>query len=506
MLISSHDIRYRWLPNTMLAVAVVLMGIAGAFLVSEVGLVVVALAAAVLMTMLLLLIGTRFWLVLVALILTGYMFASRGFAGVGFYPVYIGEAVLALGCLTLVLTPFSQKIQFQGLKRFLSVEFLLLAAFFVWSVIQTAPYFPEYQFDTLRDAMIFGYAIFTVLIMALVPRRWIDRFFNYYGRIMPFALVWFPIFFFVSRFNAFPIYFPGSQFPLLYTKGSDVGVHLAGVGAFLLLALEGRHHSRPVTWFLWLYWVATALIYGSFGRAVLLAAGVSLGVVFMIRPIHSRWDRPLLIAAIGLCVLLATGTYSTLRIDIGAQREISPQQLVENFTSIFGSVENESEGLEGTKQWRLRWWGSIVDYTFNGPFFWTGKGYGVNLASSDGFQVQEDESLRSPHNGHMTILARSGVPGYVLWVGFLAAYAIRLVRFVLVNQNKRPTESRYVTWLLAYLAAFVLMTAFDVFLEGPMGGIWFWALVGMGFVYTSSDPKDRAQSLHEPQPDAQTGA
>ena len=56
-----------------------------------------------------------------------------------------------------------------------------------------------------------------------------------------------------------------------------------------------------------------------------------------------------------------------------------------------------------------------------GPYKWTGKGYGINLADDDGYQI--DGSLRSPHNGHMTILARSGLPGITLWAAVQLTWA-----------------------------------------------------------------------------------
>ena len=35
-------------------------------------------------------------------------------------------------------------------------------------------------------------------------------------------------------------------------------------------------------------------------------------------------------------------------------------------------------------------------------------------------------------------------------------------------------------WVLCYWIAFVVNGSFDVFLEGPQGGIWFWSVVGLG--------------------------
>ena len=34
--------------------------------------------------------------------------------------------------------------------------------------------------------------------------------------------------------------------------------------------------------------------------------------------------------------------------------------------------------------------------------------------------------------------------------------------------------------LLVYWAAFIVNATFDVFIEGPMGGIWYWTLYGVG--------------------------
>ena len=87
--------------------------------------------------------------------------------------------------------------------------------------------------------------------------------------------------------------------------------------------------------------------------------------------------------------------------------------------------------FDGTREWRLRWWGTIQDDTIHGPYFWTGNGFGLNLAISDGFLLGEaggGSSLRSPHTGHLTILARAGVPGIVLGMSTLAAWFWLLMR------------------------------------------------------------------------------
>ena len=171
-------------------------------------------------------------------------------------------------------------------------------------------------------------------------------------------------------------------------------------------------------------------------------------------------------------------------------RPATLQQLVDNILSVLGS--SSDAGLEGTKQFRLAWWGTIVDYTVFGDYFWTGKGFGVNLADVDGFQSTPDHSLRAPHNSHMTVLARMGVPGFALWLVLQAAFGIGLLRTILANRRAGDLALAAVGgWLLAYWVAMMLDTSFDPYLEGPQGGIWFWTVFGLGLVVMRLTPRRR---------------
>ena len=165
------------------------------------------------------------------------------------------------------------------------------------------------------------------------------------------------------------------------------------------------------------------------------------------------------------------------------ERSVSVQQLKANISSVVGSADYGN--LDGTRSWRLDWWSEIRSYTLHGPYFWSGKGFGVNLADEDGFQVQDDRSLRSPHSIHMSVLARSGVPGLVAWGLLNVGYAW----VVLTGQlrARRAGQERWAMWAafaLAYWLALVVNASFDVYLEGPSGGIWFWCVVGFGLVIT----------------------
>jgi hypothetical protein len=110
-------------------------------------------------------------------------------------------------------------------------------------------------------------------------------------------------------------------------------------------------------------------------------------------------------------------------------RSIGVDQVALNFTSIF--VDSDEGGLNDNKLWRLLWWGQIIDYTFNGPFFIAGKGLGVNLAEDDKILTTDIEGeLRSPHNYNLTILARYGVFVFIIWIYWIVLQIKKLKKIL----------------------------------------------------------------------------
>jgi hypothetical protein len=128
-----------------------------------------------------------------------------------------------------------------------------------------------------------------------------------------------------------------------------------------------------------------------------------------------RWRR-LLPGLLSACLLLSVAYAVDLKVPSEEEsRAFGARQIVENMASVVVSTGNGRQ--DGTKLWRQMWWQTITDYTFHGPYFWGGKGFGINLAEADGFTLGEQNGagLRSPHNSHMAVLARMGVPGLALW-------------------------------------------------------------------------------------------
>jgi hypothetical protein len=419
---------------------------------------------------------TNFYLSVLGLTLFGYAFFGRGFAYLGKPPVYVGEFILALGCIVFFSKP--------NLQIFRSrISWMLLLLMFI-GTLGTIFQFSTYGIDAMRDGVIWGYGLFALLTASLLMRQktiWNVVF--AYQKWIPYLIFWMPIGM-VLYFMANDIIprWPASDIPVLNPKGGDFAVHLAGAFSFFTLGLYrlGRKETKSMIamkeWVLWsMMLVGCVTIFT--GRSAILTVLFTSLLILAIRP-SIRWVKP---AALGLMLIIAFFTFD-LKIYFRDERPISTETTIETVQSIFNFTGVRH--YDGPRQWRLDWWGKILDYTVFGDFFWTGKGYGINLANDDGFQVFgsfHEQPLRSPHNSHLTFLARSGVPGFLAWLTLQGLFCISLFRaYRRAVRSGHNDWAKLNLWVLAYWFAFMVNATFDVFLEGPQGGIWFWCVFGFG--------------------------
>ncbi|HMB95666.1 MAG TPA: O-antigen ligase family protein [Tepidisphaeraceae bacterium] len=397
-------------------------------------------------------------------VLLGYALGGRGFAYWGVNPLFIGEITLMIGVYVL----FKLGI----IPRLLGVRpFIPLMMFMFWGLCCTVPYFDKYGKDTIRDAVIWGYGTYAFIVAGLLisdPMRVRKLIYNYRKFVVWFLLLA-PISTIISNFfdGVLPP-FPGAPVSLIQVKGGDICVHLAGCFAYIVAL--GSHMSP---------WLAPLLVPLNLGlnlqgRAGMVAFFVAVFVSMVLRPLHPRAMRIFFVMGLGLFLMWAVD----LKIDKG-DRELSFDFLVKAVSSIV--KDSDDDKMQGSKEWRQRWWNDIINYTVHGPYFWTGKGFGVNLANDDGYQVENDDALRSPHSGHMTMLARMGVPGFCVWVLTQGTLGLLIVKsYIVARRKKLMNWSGVFLFLGAYWAAFMANTGFDVFIEGPMGGIWLWCVYGTG--------------------------
>ena len=425
----------------------------------------------------------------VAVILTGYAFFGRSFAYLGYPPLFVGEAVLGLGILSLLMVGSRMRI---GLVHALVLTFVL------WGVMRTVPFLRVYGVDSIRDGVAWLYAFYALAVAATVQPHHFERVIRWYQRAIPAYLIWVPIAGIAVAALPLPT-LPIANVPILSFKGGDAGIHLGAIAAFIFAGLYGSSPGTlrlPVT-LLWTFFLGAAGMVAIVNRGGMLAMATS-GAALLFARRAGRVVSLMFVVTLSFTVLVAVDP----EVEVPGNRPFSVGQVLDNLTSILGESEGAEIGgdLQGTKSFRLRWWSEIVDYTFNGPYFWTGKGFGVNLANDDGFQVTEDESLRSPHNGHFEVLARMGVPGILLWGGLNLAYAWALARAATrAARGGRPEWVPILAWLFVYWAATMVNASFDPYLQGPQGGIWYWSILGLGLAAIHASERPAPWNGREPE-------
>ena len=407
------------------------------------------------------------WMLFLAVSLLGYAVIGRGFAYAGYPPLFVGEVLLLVGMLAFLVTPGWMRV----MRMAPAVAALPLVALGFFRLL---PNLGQYGIEAARDAVIWGYAAFAIIVASLIaaqPHR-LKVLVERYGLFAKLFLLGIPLAFFYYRFGrAFLVFWPGSDMPVVQVKEGDVLVHLAGILAFWM-----ADPKRNVRWFWAVALTLNMAMMGVIDRAGVVSFGAVMIICLLAKPFHGAAWRTIGMMLIGVVLLWATQI--NIEVPGGKGRKISFDQFVVNFLSTVGSTHG---ALETNKEWRLNWWKDIIDYTVNGKYFWTGKGFGINLADDDGHQIHQEGTLRSPHNVHMTVLARMGVPGAVAWVVMHGTWLYCVWRaHITARRRKQGAWGGLFLFLFAYYAAFLINGSFDVFIEGPMGGIWFWTIFGVG--------------------------
>ncbi len=438
-------------------------------------------------------------------VLAGYAFGGRTFAYLGYPPVFVGECLLAFGFLVVLLTPARSWLPRSSVA-------LGLMAFIFWGVARTLPFLHVAGANALRDAVVYGYALFALLAAAcLMQTGGLPSAVRWYGRGIPLFVLWVPCAFGIRRLAGEQLpQLPWADVELVSLKPGDVGVHLAGAAVFLLLglgAMPGSKGTRATTALQFVPWLVACFITVSQSRGAMVGLATALLLAGLLHPrtvgVRVGAAGAVVIAA-ALVVLLVSDSDAQPSPEV--DRVVSLTQVAENIRSITGSSDRGN--LDGTREWRITWWSDILSYTVHGDYFWGGRGFGVNLADEDGFQVVSHDNrsdfgalgeapLRSPHNINLTVLARAGVPGALLWLLLNAAFVVSMIAgHVRCRLADQAWWAAVCTWVLAYWMAMIVNGSFDVYIEGPPGGIWFWSTIGAGIAALEGSRQARAYVRH----------
>jgi hypothetical protein len=383
------------------------------------------------------------------------------------------EILLIFGLLFITLN--RKKFEIFKETKYILILFLCFATFF-YILFGFLKY---NHLNVIRDAFVFEYALFAIIIFFFKEDKayvW-QKFIKLY-RWAPLILLLNTLIFYYVILNLPPIEIFGGQ-PLFLYKNGDKSLHL--LISTILMILFTDQYSRNWLILNTVLILINLLILLAFTRSGSLAyiAGIFCFFFFSKSSLITENLRKIL-KYIPVLLIIVFGVFTVIEIDGDAQgRTISLSQITDNFSSIVSSDIDGS--LTDNKVWRLVWWVKLLNESFTIEHFFIGKGLGMSLAGNDLTSV--DENLRSPHNFHLTIIARFGYLIFFIWVYWL---------YLLFKPLFKKQLSGKILGLTSILMAFIINGSFDVFFEGPMGAFPFWTLVGLLLVeeYYNYNPKE----------------
>jgi O-antigen ligase len=272
--------------------------------------------------------------------------------------------------------------------------------------------------------------------------------------------------------------------PLIFVK-SDVAGGFMVAGVFWFLAKHGQGGKLLWLAFAGINLVGVAL---SNSRAALVALGVAC--VWLAACRDWRWLRPIAaMAAAGLLVILVVAAVSDK-----PWTQSMAYRLCESAASTVdfkGTKSYESADL-GDKPdnnlFRTTWWRTVIDETWE-KGRWLGLGFGYDLADqfsriyyADG---SEEFTARSPHNFLLTVFGRMGLVGLALLLALLATIAGRTWRAGRKAAQGRTDGTVFLLWLGGW--GIFTSACFGVVLEGPMGAVVFWTILGLASATSAAE-------------------
>jgi capsular polysaccharide biosynthesis protein len=433
----------------------------------------------------------RWFIPLLGLLLVGYMFFSKVFAylaRVPGTPVFAGEIVLAVGVVECIRARslVRQLLKASAVLRVLLVLMAVSGIRVLWDL-------PTYGMDAIRDYSILYYGVFAFLVAtaAIADPTLMPRMLKWYRRVLPWFLLWVPIAIFLARYSPLTaINVPGSTTAINTFKGSDY-VIMTTMGMVFLWTGFGRDPDAEPGWRsssrLTLLGVLPLLVLGSQSRAALLMTPVVFGVALYFLPNNGR--RRIVLALLGgVALVLAPILLFNLQIQLGG-RHLSLQQVGDNVSSIVSRNPQRDEaatGLQGTMKWRQDLFGMVLETSLSSDRALTGRGFGPIL-SYDYLPPEAQipgAPLRSAHNSHITLLVRTGLLAFGLWVLLWVLWFRDVGRVArLARQGPSNSAGGVAVWLLAGVVGLLFMSFNDPTLETPQGAIWLWSIVGFAVAH-----------------------
>ena len=389
------------------------------------------------------------------------VFALYTYFNKGIAYSFLAEGVLFAGLILLLADLKNYVIPFS--KPVLYIFLFLLAAFI--AVAFNVTKYPVAE--VAKDAAVFIYPAYVLVLFLFLPfwPQFIKGIATIYA-VYPFvAFTSLQISMHLPSWVEFSLF---NNVSLLLVKFGDMAVHLLFCSLLLLSGYIKVSKRLLLVYMVFILYLL--LMIATFTRGGFLAYMLGLSLFFWVY--RQRFTVASLSSYFRIFIVFFVAAlffYLNTKSEENFQgRAVGLEQLAVNIKTVF---TNDEEGaLTDNKTWRLAWWYKIISDAANPVTALFGVGAGPNL-SLLGEVSSDDESLRSPHNVSLTIMARFGIPLLIVWLAW--------IYITLLKPLKNQTVSEFSRLLLFVLIGAFFNASFDVYLEGPMGAFLFWTLAGV---------------------------
>jgi len=411
-----------------------------------------------------------FDVILLGLVVAGYIVGNRGFAQlmpVPSIPLLPAEfTLLVAGGWLVIASAHGRTLPWQAdaLNWTVLLWLALGSARLAFDV-------RSYGFVAVRDFAMVYYALFFFIAQRMASSAASRR---YLATVLLAAVVL--VLPGVMLSNAFPVFFLTQltihEIPLIYYKG-DLGGIFIGIGSlFVFWAARDRHRywAWPLAAGMFIY------VLGGGNRAAIMGIALAAGLLLLAR----RWQFAAMQSVAVAGALFVTVILSTVFNNTWAEQKL--HGITDQLRSLadvrgMASYQSDDSSNKGdNNRFRLVWWKNVVEETWRGnPVF--GLGFGYDLAHTFVQEyypdATEEFTARSPHNIFLSVFGRMGIAGLLVW-GAICAICLRETWLCLRHTNDP------ILWALWCSVWVILVGAtFGVVLEGPMGAVPFWTILGL---------------------------
>lgn len=412
--------------------------------------------------------GLRLWQTVLLFTLACYMVLNYGFENiaihVGSLPLVVSY-VLMYACLAMALHT-NRALLADAVKE--PAMGCILILLFV-SSLHLVSNLPAFGIWAIRDCTIFLDGVFFLLgLFWAVADPNLSR-----------ILHWMMAVFVINLIYGFT--FPWSERILAASPVSGVFLQIPVFGQYHQTAMDlligavfcmglAKFVIRRHTWILHtlvaLQLLGLAILQS---RATYIALGAYL-LVFVVLREGKKARTFFTLAAAAMVILIASTTLGGIQLS-GRIGPVNLSFLEDHIRSIGGVNVTAASSVES----RVDFADDVMQHIRAHPI--VGEGFGQPLVN-----YIDDETgavVRVPHNSHLTIMARLGFVGFVVWLTFNGCLLRRFAYAYLHRRFWDPVFSEFALWSFLYYVVFMIESLVEGPLESPATAIPFYFFTGL---------------------------